>query len=333
MVKIIAEIGQAHDGSLGILHSYIDAAAKAGVDLVKFQTHIAEAESSCFEPFRVNFSYVDNTRFDYWKRMEFTPDQWREIKKHCDDVGVEFLSSPFSVKAVELLENLEVNRYKVASGEVTNKLLLKKLAETNKEILLSTGMSSWNEIDSAVDYLKKFGSKLAVFQCTSEYPVPAERLGLNVISELKYRYNCKVGLSDHSGQIAPSLAAVALGAEFIEAHIVFDRNMFGPDSKSSLTPEEIKKLVEGIRYLETALQSPVNKDQLNFNQYKTIFGKSLAINKDIPAGHKIRFEDLEGKKPANQGIPVSLFESVVGKVTRHPLKKWSFLTEMDLREQ
>ncbi|RZL16570.1 MAG: N-acetylneuraminate synthase, partial [Pedobacter sp.] len=149
-VFIIAEIAQAHDGSLGIAHSYIDALADAGVDAVKFQTHIAEAESSIFEPFRVKFSYEDDTRFDYWKRMEFTEQQWAGLKEHCEARGVEFMSSPFSGAAVELLNRLGVKRFKVGSGEVNNLLLLHQIAQTGKEIILSSGMSNFSELDKTI---------------------------------------------------------------------------------------------------------------------------------------------------------------------------------------
>src|SRR6476620_1801526 len=127
---IIAEIAQAHEGSLGIAHSYIDALKPTGVNVVKFQTHIAAAESSAFEPFRVKFSFEDETRYDYWKRMEFTPEQWAGLKKHCEDCGLEFISSPFSNAAVDLLESLNVKRYKIGSGEVTNRLMMEKIAKT-----------------------------------------------------------------------------------------------------------------------------------------------------------------------------------------------------------
>ena len=146
---IIAEIAQAHDGSLGILHSYIDALATTGIDAIKFQTHIAEAESSIHEPFRVKFSYVDDTRFDYWKRMSFTLEQWQGIKKHCDEVGLEFMSSPFSLAAVELLEAVGIQRYKIGSGEVSNLLMLDRICRTGKPIILSSGMSSMDELDQA----------------------------------------------------------------------------------------------------------------------------------------------------------------------------------------
>ena len=274
---IIAEIGQAHDGSLGILHSYIDAVAATGVDAIKFQTHIAEAESSMQEPFRVNFSYEDDTRYDYWKRMGFTRDQWKGIYQHCEEAGIEFMSSAFSQAAVDLLEDLGMQRYKVGSGEVNNFLMLEKIAKTGKHIILSSGMSSFAELDESVKFLEGFGNPLSVLQCTTSYPNPPERVGLNVIGEIKSRYpHASVGLSDHSGKIFPSLAATALGAELLEFHVVFDRRMFGPDASSSLEIDEVKMLVEGVRYIETMLAHPIDKsDNSAFSDVKRIFEKNV----------------------------------------------------------
>jgi N,N'-diacetyllegionaminate synthase len=333
MVFVIAEIAQAHDGSLGILHSYIDALADTGVNAIKFQTHIAEAESSIYEPFRVNFSYEDKTRFDYWKRMEFNLEQWKEIKKHCDEVGVEFISSPFSNLAVDWLEEIGVKRYKVASGEINNFLMLEKIAKTGKEIILSTGMSGFKEIDKAIEFLKPFGNEVSILQCTTEYPTPAKDIGLNILEELKKRYNVKIGLSDHSGKIWPLIAAVAFGAEILEFHAVFDRRMFGPDSKASLEIDEIKKAVEGIRFIEEVLDNPINKDEFSkeFIELKKIFGKSLAVNKDLRKGSIITFDDLESKKPFGYGIPVEDYKKVIGKKLKVDKKKWDFLRKEDIQ--
>ena len=161
---LIAEIGQAHDGSLGIAHSYIDALANTGIDAIKWQTHIAEAESSLEEPFRVKFSYEDMTRFDYWKRMEFTKEQWGDLKKHCEQVGLEFISSPFSNAAIDLLEDIGVQRYKVGSGEISNLLLLERIAQTGKPVILSSGMSSYEELDTAFNFLSA-RVDVSVMQC------------------------------------------------------------------------------------------------------------------------------------------------------------------------
>ncbi|MFK7806513.1 MAG: N-acetylneuraminate synthase family protein [Saprospiraceae bacterium] len=329
---IIAEIGQAHDGSLGILHSYIDAIAETGVNAIKFQIHIAEAESSLAEPFRVNFSYEDKTRFDYWERMSFSKDQWILVKKHCEEKGLEFLASPFSQAAVDLLEALDVKRYKIGSGEVNNFLMLEKIAKTGKPIILSSGMSSFEELDATVDFVNGFRNDLSIMQCTTSYPTPAERIGLNVIKELKERYpDHKIGLSEHTAKIATCTAAVALGAELLEFHAVFDRRMFGPDAASSLTIDEVKELVEAVRFLETALANPIDKSDLSpYRDLKKIFEKSLAVNKDLPKGHIINFDDLEAKKPAAQGIAASQFRKVVGRPLTQAKKKYDFLADTDL---
>lgn len=331
-VYLIAEIGQAHDGSLGILHSYIDAVAKTGVDAIKFQTHIAEAESSLHEPFRINFSYEDKTRFEYWKRMSFSKAQWKEIKTHCEDSDLEFLSSPFSQAAVDILESIDVQKYKIGSGEVTNFLMLEKIALTGKPIILSSGMCSYNELDAAVEFIQGFGNDLSILQCTTSYPTPAERIGLNVIGEMKNRYpNVKIGLSEHTAQIATGIAAVALGAKILEFHTVFDRRIFGPDSASSLTIDEVSALVHSVRFLEKSLANPIDKNDLSpYTDLKRIFEKSLAVNKDLLAGHEIEYSDLEAKKPANFGIAANNYKNVIGRKLLKAKTKFEFLNEQDL---
>ena len=330
-VYIIAEIGQAHEGSLGMLISYIEALAKAGVDAVKFQMHIPEAESSEFEPFRVKFSLEDNTRFDYWKRMSFTLEQWKVIKQKCDDCKVEFLCSPFSNLAVDWLEEVGVTQYKIGSGEVNNWLILEKIVRTGKPIILSSGMSSWEELDQTVSFLKERNAQFSILQCTTSYPTKPEQYGLNVIKELKDRYQVKVGFSDHSASIATCIAAVAVGAEIIEFHAVFDRRQFGPDSKSSLTIDEIQTLVAHVKEINTANNHPINKASNEvYSELKSIFEKSIAINKDLEENHVLTFDDLEAKKPKGYGIEASQFLSVLGKKINKPMKQWSFLNEDDL---
>tara|TARA_R110002096_G_scaffold426530_1_gene636446 strand:- start:1224 stop:2222 length:999 start_codon:yes stop_codon:yes gene_type:complete len=330
---IIAEIAQAHDGSLGMAHAYIDAVAKTGCDAIKFQTHIAEAESSIHEPFRVKFSKQDATRFDYWKRMEFTLEQWKEIKQHCDEVGLEFMSSPFSNAAVDLLEEVGVKRYKIGSGEVNNFVLLEKIAQTGKPVIISSGMSSYDELDKTVDFLKSRNISYAILQCTTAYPTKPKEFGLNIIQELKNKYNVTVGFSDHSSTIETCVAATILGAEILEFHVVFDKEMFGPDAKSSLTIKETTSLVKAVRNIEIALQYPVDKnDNSKFTDLKQIFEKSLAINKNLKKGHSIVFSDLETKKPKGYGILASEYEKILGKKLNKDLSQWSFLNDKDLIE-
>lgn len=328
---LIAEIAQAHQGSLQKAHDYIEAIATTGVDAIKFQTHIAQAESSIYEPFRVKFSSDYATRFDYWKAMEFTLEQWKTLKAHCDRHGLEFISSPFSNAAVDVLEAVGVQRYKIGSGEVNNFLLLEKIAQTKKPVLLSSGMSAYKELDKTVAFLKSKGVSYAILQCTTSYPTLPEQYGLNVIGELKQRYQVPVGFSDHSAKPETCIAAVALGAEILEFHAVFNKQEIGPDVTSSLTIEEIRTLVSAIRNIDQALKNPINKsDNAAFKDLKAIFEKSLAVNKTLPKGHRIAFSDLEAKKPKGYGMDAFEFEKVIGKQLVREMKAWEFLNDKDL---
>jgi N-acetylneuraminate synthase len=328
---LIAEIGQAHEGSLGILYSYIDAIAQTGVDAVKFQMHIAQAESSEYEPFRVQFSLEDKTRFDYWKRMSFSLEQWKGIKQHCDELGLDFICSPFSNLAVDWLEEIGVKQYKIGSGEVNNFLLLEKIAQTSKPVIMSSGMSSYTELDQTVAFLKERKVDFSILQCTTAYPTQPENYGLNMIQELLKRYNVPIGFSDHSAKTPTCIAAAALGASILEFHVVFDRQLFGPDSKSSLTLAETKDLVEAVRNIATAFSNPIDKnDTAEFSALKQIFEKSLAVNKDLPKNHILTFDDLESKKPKGYGIDARRFQEVIGKALNKDMEQWDFLNEGDL---
>jgi N,N'-diacetyllegionaminate synthase len=332
-MNIIAEIGQAHDGSLGMAMSYIDALAQTGVDAVKFQVHIAEAESSIYEPFRIKFSEQDKTRFDYWKRMEFSSAEWKILKERCDEKNVEFLASAFSNKSIDLLEDLGVKRYKIGSGEVSNFLLLERIAKTGKPVILSSGMSSYAELDATIEFLKKKNTSYSILQCTTAYPTTPEQYGLNVIQELKERYHVPIGYSDHSAKMETCIAATALGAEILEFHAVFNRKSFGPDASSSLEIDEIEKLVKSIKNISNALENPVDKSDNNaFEELKSIFEKSLAVNKDLKKGHIINFEDLEAIKPKRKGIDAVNFREVIGQELKTNLAKWDFLNKEHLQK-
>lgn len=331
---LIAEVAQAHDGSLGMAHAFIDAAASAGIDAIKFQTHIAACESTPDEPWRIKFSPQDLSRYDYWRRMEFTEEQWQGLKRHADDAGLYFLSSPFSVEAVDLLTRVGVSGWKIASGEVTNAQMFDRMAGTGLPVLLSTGMSSWNEIDRAVRMVRERGLELIVFQCTSRYPTSAEDLGLNVIQELRERFHCRTGLSDHTGTIYAGLAAVALGAEALEVHITLSRDMFGPDVPVSLTPAEIAELVRGVRFIEKALANPVDKDDmaLQLTDMRQLFTKSIVARRALQAGHCLSADDLTLKKPGT-GLPSERLSTLIGRRLARSLNSDQVLTEADLEAE
>lgn len=326
---IIAEIGQAHDGSLGVAHSFIDALSGTGVDAIKFQVHIANAESSIHEKFRTKFSYQDKTRFDYWKRMEFTEEQWKGLKNHCDEKGIEFLASPFSIKAFEMLERLKVKRFKIGSGEAKNYLLLDRISTIKKPIILSTGLINDTDLEKTYSVLKNNNCDFSFLQCTTSYPTKPEQWNLDGIKELKAKFNVPVGFSDHSGDIYACLAATALGAEILEFHVAFDKRMFGPDSKSSLTINQVSSLVKGVKQISLSLNKPVKNKELE--KLENLFGKSLALNKALKNGNQIKMVDLETKKPAGYGICPTEYKNVIGKKLKTDLKEGQFINYLDLR--
>jgi N-acetylneuraminate synthase len=327
-------VAQSHDGSLGMAHAYIDAIANAGADAVKFQTHIASAESTPAEPWRVNFSRQDATRYDYWKRMEFTEEQWYGLKKHADDRRLKFLSSPFSVEAVELLTRVGVSAWKIASGEMSNTPMFDHIVATNLPIILSSGMSSIVEIDKIVERVKSKGLPLTVLQCTSLYPCPPERIGLNLIPFFRERYGCDVGLSDHSGRIYPGLAAVTLGIEVLEVHVTLSREMFGPDVPASITTAELRQLVEGVRYIERMNANPLDKDNLSaeMKPLRDLFTKSIVARTDLPAGTVLNEEHLAGKKPGT-GIPINKLQNIIGMRLKRSVRADEQLIEDNLEEK
>ncbi|MCI5193895.1 MAG: N-acetylneuraminate synthase [Candidatus Electrothrix sp. AU1_5] len=311
---LIAEVAQAHDGSLGMAHAYIDAAAAAGVDAIKFQTHIAAAESTLDEPFRVKFSQQDKTRFAYWQRMEFSCEQWQGLKYHAQDKGLIFLSSPFSLAAIELLEKIGVSAWKVGSGETVSGDILPALIATGKPIIASTGMSSFAEMDVLVDVLAGQKIPFSLLQCTSKYPVNLSEVGLEVLQKIRKRYNCSVGLSDHSGSPFPALAAMAQGAEIIEAHIVFDKQMYGPDTLASLCIEDFKLLADARDAFHTMKTYPVDKDGMakSMEDMRCTFGKSLAVTRNLHKHELLTEEVLTAKKPGT-GISLEKKEAILGK--------------------
>ena len=331
---VVGEVAQAHDGSLGMAHAFLDAIADAGADAVKFQTHIAAAESTPGEPWRVRFSPQDETRYDYWKRMEFTEPQWAGLKRHADERGLFFLSSPFSAEAVDLLDRVGVAAWKVASGEVGNLPLFERMAAraaAGRPFLISSGMSPLAELDAAVEVVRRHGLPLAVLQCTTAYPCPAEKIGLNLLSVFRERYGCAVGLSDHSGTIYPGLAAAALGAEVLEVHVTLSREMFGPDVPASVTTTELRQLVEGVRFVERMLANPVRKDEMagEMEPLRRMFTKSVVACADLPAGTVLGEEHLALKKPGT-GLGPSHLPGLLGRRLARDLGRDEMLREEDL---
>ncbi|MEN6572117.1 MAG: N-acetylneuraminate synthase family protein [Anaerolineaceae bacterium] len=331
---IVGEVAQAHDGSLGTAHAFIDVIADAGADAVKFQTHIAKAESSPQEPFRVKFSFQDATRYDYWKRMEFTSEGWQGLADHARKRGLIFLSSPFSEEAVDLLDRIGMPAWKVASGEVNNPLLLERIAKTGKPVLLSSGMSSIAEIDEVVKAIQALNLPLMVLQCTSKYPSKPEDVGLNMLETFRERYQTPVGLSDHSGKIYPGLAAAALGVEMIEVHVTLSRQMFGPDVVASLTPGELAQLVEGVRFIEKTKANPMAKDEnaASMKEMRALFGKSLVAARDLQGGEILQRRDVTVRKPGT-GIPAADAFKYIGRKLIKNVNEDEFFSSGDFEEK
>lgn len=328
---VIAEMGLGHDGSLGAAQAFIDSAAECGADAVKFQTHIAEEEGTGEERFRVNVFPQDKTRGNYWKRTAFTEEEWLYLKRRADEKDVIFLSSPFSEAAADLLTRIGMPAWKIASGETANLPLLEKLARTGLPVLLSTGMSKLGEIDRSVELLRESKAPFAVFQCTNRYPCPPEHLGLNMISEFKDRFGVPVGFSDHSGRPCSGIAAFLKGACAIEVHVTFSKRCFGPDVAASLTFEQLKCMIEDIRYLETALAASFSKDGEadDLKETRSLFMKSIVAARDLETGRIIELEDMAFKKPGT-GMPAGAFKNVVGKKLKRALKKDEMLSLDDI---
>ncbi len=295
---IIAEIGMSHDGSVGQARCFIDAAAEAGADAIKFQSHIAEAETLRNAPTPPYFS--EEPRFEYFERTAFEKPQLAELKGCAESKGLIFLCSPFSIPAVDLLESINVSAYKIPSGEITNLPFLEYVARKGKPIIMSSGMSSLPELEEAISLIRRFNQDIVLMQCTSEYPCPYEKAGLNLLQEFKQRFDLPVGLSDHTLTVYTAIAAITLGACIIEKHFTLSKRMYGPDAKFSLTTEEFKQMVEGIRAVEMALSHPVDKNDIErFEYMKRTFQKSIVSVSDIPRGSQIREDMITTKKPGD----------------------------------
>jgi N-acetylneuraminate synthase len=325
---IIAEIAQAHDGSLGMAHAYIEAVSGTGADAIKFQTHIASEESTLDEPFRIPFSKQDGSRYEYWKRMEFTAEQWKGLAEHAKQRRLIFLSSPFSVSAVELLHKIGMPAWKVGSGEVFNIELLEAMAANRAPILLSTGMMTYAEIENCVELIKGHRLEFCLLQCTSLYPVSLEKVGLNVLDKLREIFICPVGLSDHSGKIFPGLAALASNIDILEVHVVFDRRMFGPDAPASLSVDDLRFLVNARDAFWVMERNPVDKNEIaaELQGVRGIFTRSIAPRTRLEAGTVLREEMIALKKPGT-GIGASELKNVLGRrlkrtVTPERLLQW-----------
>ena len=314
--KIIAEFGSVHDGNIVIAKKLIKAAIKSGADIVKFQMHIADEETLVNAPSPDYFK--SESRYEYFKRTAFSYSDWVSLKKFCKLNRVGFLCSPFSEKAVDILESLKVDSYKIPSGELTNLPLIEKIKKTKKHVYLSTGMSNWKEINAAVKILK---NNFTLLQCSSVYPCPLEKVGINIIHEMKKKYKCKVGFSDHTLGFSAAFAAAANGATVIEKHFTLSKKMYGSDAKNSMEPKDFNFFSKNLNEIWKILDNPLNKDDLKeYMQMKKIFEKSIVSKYKLIKGTVLSKKTISFKKPGD-GIRAFDYKKFLGKKLKINLKK------------
>ena len=323
-VFLIAEIGNNHDGSIRQAERLVDAAAEAGADAVKFQTHIASAEMLPSTPTPPHF---DEPRFEFTKRMELSLDDHVRLQRRAAGHGLVFFSSPFSVEAVDLLEEVGVELYKVASGEVSNPPLLERIEATGKPVLISSGMSAEADLRAALDVFDR--ERVVVLQCTSMYPCPPERVNLAALATLRDDLGVPVGLSDHTAGIVTSIAAAALGAVCIEKHFTLSKRLYGPDHHASLEPDELGELVRAVREVEAAIGTGEKSREADLDPVRATFEKSVVTRAAIPAGSTIELSMLTTKRPGN-GIPARRLPELVGRRARRDLDADELVGDDDL---
>ena len=316
-IVIIAEAGVNYNGQLELACKMADEAKQAGVDIVKFQTGIPEKVISRYAEkanYQKDNTGADESQLEMVKKLMLRFDEFILLKEYCEKIGIKFLSTPFDVDSIDFLNTLGCNIWKIPSGEITNLPYLLRIAKTNKPIMLSTGMSTLEEVGNALDVLKQHGAgEVTLLHCTTQYPTAFEDVNLKAMLTLKDVFGCKVGYSDHTKGIEVPNAAAALGASVIEKHFTLSRNMEGPDHKASLEPNELAMMVRSIRNIESALgdgkKKPVKIEITNM----TAARKSIIAARNIKKGEVLDEANLTTKRPGN-GISPMRWQEIVGTV-------------------
>lgn len=315
-VFIIAEAGVNHNGSLEYAKKLVDAAAEAGADAVKFQTFKAEnlvcktAEKASYQ---LETTDREESQFEMLKKLELSMDMHKELIEYCNQKNIQFLSTPFDIESLNLLERLGIHCIKIPSGEITNLPYLREVGKRKKKVILSTGMSTMDEVKAAISVLNNSGAKeVSVLHCNTQYPTPMKDVNLKVIPEMKKKLKISVGYSDHTKGIEIPIAATALGAEIIEKHFTLDRNMEGPDHKASLEPDELKAMVGAIRNIEKALG--INQKQVSASEEENvkIVRKSIVAKQKIKKGTVFNQDNITVKRPGN-GISPMRWDEIIGQ--------------------
>lgn len=315
---IIAEAGVNHNGDLNLAKKLIEEAAKAGADVVKFQSFKSElcaSKSAVQADYQSKNTGLCESQVAMLKRLELPLGAEAELLKHCKKCGVEFLSTAGDLESLELVMNMGLKWLKIPSGELTDLPYLKAAARFEGEILLSTGMANLSEVEAAIDVLEKVGAKrenITLLHCTSEYPTPFEEVNLKALKTLRKVFKLKVGFSDHSKGIAAALAAAALGAVVIEKHFTLDKMMSGPDHLASLEPCELKALCDGVRQIERAMGDGVKRASKSEAKNIPIVRKSLVARVAIKKGEVFSEANLTTKRPGS-GVSAMLYEDYLGR--------------------
>lgn len=315
-VFIIAEAGVNHNGDIDIAKKLVDVAVEAKVDAIKFQTFKAE-ELVCKNAKKAEYQEKstgeDESQLHMLRKLELTINMHKTLVNYCNDKGIMFLSTPFDLKSIDLLEELNIKLYKIPSGEITNYPYLKKIANLRKKIIMSTGMSYISEVKDAINVLKENGAQdITVLHCNTEYPTPFEDVNLKAMITMKNELNVNIGYSDHTLGIEVPVAAVAMGATVIEKHFTLDNRMEGPDHKASLNPEELKMMVKSIRNIEKALGSYDKKPSQSEKKNLDIVRKSIVANCNIKKGEIFTEKHLTCKRPGN-GISPMRWNDIMGR--------------------
>lgn len=329
-VLIIAEAGVNHNGDINLAKKLIEQAAKAGADVVKFQTFKANScvsVSAKKAKYQLETTAKEESQLEMIQKLELSYESHFELMKHCKKHDITFLSTPFDLESVEFLRGLDLPYFKIPSGEITNLPYLKAVAKCKKRVLLSTGMANLGEIEAALTILRKNGTRnITLLHCNTEYPTPFEDVNLNALKTLKEAFKLEVGYSDHTEGIVASLGAVALGAVVIEKHFTLDKTMEGPDHRASLEFEELRALCKGIRELEKALGSGIKKASKSEAKNKIIARKSLVAKCIIQKGEKFSEQNLTTKRPGS-GISAMRYEEYLGKRALKTYKKDELINE------
>jgi N,N'-diacetyllegionaminate synthase len=316
-VYIIAEAGVNHNGCIRIAKMMVDKAKEAGADCIKFQTFIAKnIASKCAEKaeYQKKQTDSDESQLTMLRRLELSFDEFVELSEYCKSKEIEFISTAFDFDSIDFLNNIGMGIWKVPSGDITNLPYLVKIAKLNKPIILSTGMSTMEEIQAALTVLRENGAEeIIVLHCTTEYPTPYGDVNLRAMNSIKNEFNVPVGYSDHTRGIEVSIAAVAMGATVIEKHFTLDRNMEGPDHKASLEPDELKHMISAIRNVEVAIGSGDKKPAESEKKNMAIARKSIIAKCNIKKGEIFTEDNLTVKRPGKGINPMQWFE-VIGKI-------------------